>query len=285
MADNFASQSKTCCECGDQFGDFVSYTVTERQLLCGGCAVRKTCAIVPDANQAVWRCPEHEKELVKVVDTTCGYRGMCHTCALTDHAGHTFEDVEKLEETLRKKVRERRSRVQEKEEKLKSGRQDLEEGERTFSEYITFLQDQISEEIDEELAIVKGEQREKDDVIRQRAKEEIRRIKEQMELDIAENRGETERLISELESKRNERHMMVNVTHKKSRFRVKADEFREALMMISKENTMLETLIDANVEFIVSKVEDVMVLKEKTLPCVPDIPWVPKETSFHISKK
>ena len=102
MAAAFSTKENQCQECGNQFGPSSKYTVTEKQALCDGCAKKKVENIHvgmtdPDANQAVWKCPVHPKKDVDVIDTTCGYKGMCHTCALTDHAGHSFEDVEKFE--------------------------------------------------------------------------------------------------------------------------------------------------------------------------------------------
>ena len=278
------SESNKCGECGDQFIPTARYTVMEKQRLCDGCAKKGENTdpkpSLPEPIQAVWRCPAHEKELVKVVDTTCGYKGMCHTCALTDHAGHSFEDVEKFEMNIRGEVRKRIAKVLERKEEYKNHTMQFDEEKRSTLSSLERARREISAAVDEDILGIRDKQREMCDIIKQRAEEEIQRetqiIKSQMERDIRRNVEEAEEKIESIKSRGVE--LNKKCEQEDAVWTEAANNLQKDVETVTDELGSLITLTDADVQSLVAKTNDIKLLDGKALPIVR----VPKSVKFGI---
>ena len=107
-----------CRDCGESTECCLTYTVTEKQALCTGCLDRKPDAVHREPNEPVWKCAGHETKAVELICRTCGYRGICQVCAMTVHAGHLLECVEKLETKLRLKLQQQTDHLASKKREL-----------------------------------------------------------------------------------------------------------------------------------------------------------------------
>ena len=265
MATAFSNESNHCGDCGGQFSPTATYTIMEKQTLCDGCAKKKEDNIRkdPDAKQAVWKCPVHPKKDVEVIDLTCGYKGMCHTCALTDHAGHTFEDVEKFERTLRKEVKELQAGF-EKKRKMEELECNIFIGEQNKTvDSIQQVLTQITAAVNEDVAIIQEEQRKRDDVIRQHTEEEIRRITRQMEINLRKSAEEAEENVSKITSRHCKLNEMCDTEN--ARWNEGAAALQKYIKTLADEIESLDSLVDADIQRLIEKTKDIMLSNREEL--------------------
>ena len=238
-----------------------------------GCAKKKVESIDPEAKQAVWKCPAHPKKDVDVIDTTCGNNGMCHTCALTDHAGHSFEDVEKFEKNLRGDLRKQLAKVVGEKNKYEGCNNRFDRKKMLLHCNLDEVRRDISATVDGDILGLRNKQQEMDSIVKQRAEEEIQRetqrIKSQMEADISKNKEEADERVASITSRGLE--LNKELEKEEAVWTEEANKRQKDVETLTDELGTLTTLKDAAVQSLVEKTNDIKLLDGKELPKIPPL--------------
>ncbi|XP_072179750.1 uncharacterized protein [Diadema setosum] len=185
MAANF-KKDKKCIDCGKKYG--AMYIVKEKQMLCDECVEKKDFAIKTGNDDKKWFCAKHEKAIKFYCDSHD--LGICHSCATVHHQQPcVLHDLDDIVTERKNALRDLVVMANDKMAELGKCEQHAKQHEADATNHLMSVEREIELFFEEELRLGDANLRREEDMIKQKAEEEISRVNEKKEQRLLQSRN------------------------------------------------------------------------------------------------